>query len=396
MVTISPNALCPVCRHRILSELRRKHAHLIDEKLLTRIETGAIPPPAPVQVAVSETLSLWDEIDHGLFDEIYLPPSPRNLRPRRPSLQTPTNKNRRSSTPNSIAASTGTPPVTAATSRANSSANLDATIAAASGALNLKTTSATAFSAANSTSASFPQNPTDSFNSNNNTSSSTISTPKSSSSNSSSCSTRFTDIIEVRHRQPKTPRTSTKLAPSSKFKTASTQTSKSCETAAIPAVAISNKFFISHEVISTDATSLDVTLNDASNEVCTQAVSNEASTEPVSNEITRDEAVFSELDCDESVNVPKELAPNIVSNESQDAFPTMLKSASKQPSQTSKKNTRRKLEPDTCVPRLTRSIAAVLTAVDLAIAAESVRVTRSMDVLETRAVGLGPPKKMKR
>ncbi|KAJ3403407.1 hypothetical protein HDU80_004227 [Chytriomyces hyalinus] len=390
MVTISPNALCPVCRHRILSELRRKHAHLIDETLLTRIETGAIPPPAPVQVAVSETLSLWDEIDHRLFDEIYLPPSPRNLRPRRPSLQTTTNHNRRSSTPNSIAASTGTPPVTAATSRANSSANLDATIAAASGALNLKTTSATTFSAANSTSASFAQNPTDSFN-NNNASSSAISTPKSSSSHSSSCSTRFMDIVEVRHRQPKAPRTTTKLAPSSKFKTASTQTSKSCETAAIPAVAISNKFFISHEVISTDAASLDVTLNDASNEVSTEAVSNEASTKFVSNEITRDEAGFTERDCDESVNAPNELAANFVYNESHVALTTK-----QQPSQTSKKNTRRKREPNTCVPRLTRSIAAVLTAVDLAIAAESVRVTRSMDVLETRPAGLGQPKKKKR
>ncbi|KAJ3232626.1 hypothetical protein HDU81_002831 [Chytriomyces hyalinus] len=83
MIEISPNALCPVCRHRILSVLRRKHAHLIDETLLSRIESGAIPQQVQVKVTLSETLSLEDEIAQD-FEPESPPPahSTRTLRPR--------------------------------------------------------------------------------------------------------------------------------------------------------------------------------------------------------------------------------------------------------------------------------------------------------------------------
>ncbi|KAJ3405632.1 hypothetical protein HDU80_001045 [Chytriomyces hyalinus] len=83
MVEISPNALCPVCRHRILSILRRKHAHLIDETLLSRIESGAIPQQVQVKVTLSETLCLEDEIGQD-FEPESPPPahSTRTLRPR--------------------------------------------------------------------------------------------------------------------------------------------------------------------------------------------------------------------------------------------------------------------------------------------------------------------------
>ncbi|KAI8837747.1 hypothetical protein BJ741DRAFT_707902 [Chytriomyces cf. hyalinus JEL632] len=83
MVEISPNALCPVCRHRILSILRRKHAHLIDETLLSRIESGAIPQQVQVKVTLSETLCLEDEIGQDFEPESPLPVhSTRTLRPR--------------------------------------------------------------------------------------------------------------------------------------------------------------------------------------------------------------------------------------------------------------------------------------------------------------------------
>ncbi|KAJ3237199.1 hypothetical protein HDU78_004223 [Chytriomyces hyalinus] len=83
MVEISPNALCPVCRHRILSILRRKHAHLIDETLLSRIESGAIPQQVQVKVTLSDTLCLEDEIGQD-FEPESPPPahSTRTLRPR--------------------------------------------------------------------------------------------------------------------------------------------------------------------------------------------------------------------------------------------------------------------------------------------------------------------------
>ncbi|KAI8618487.1 hypothetical protein BC830DRAFT_1108541 [Chytriomyces sp. MP71] len=54
MIEMSPNAYCPVCRHRILSLLRRNHAHLVDEALLNHLEAvSEISSPASLVPAAA-------------------------------------------------------------------------------------------------------------------------------------------------------------------------------------------------------------------------------------------------------------------------------------------------------------------------------------------------------